>query len=376
MTRVLMIFVVVIFVLANHDQSSAQTIHVLLLSDTGDDRRDSDPYTGLAIACEATIREVSRTFARLVPQHRYKINVRRTRELDGERNNWGSGNILAWVRDYDIARNDTLVFLYHGHGGRNLNNRHYLVMPDGSRLYSSDLQDEVKKKRCGLSLIITDSCNVSLEDLPEPAPAPKRGAPFQDWDAKRDGMAPVMEELFINQSGLLHTNASWPGNFSYSSVGRNGCGSWYFQSLLGYLNSCPTGRPCWHDIDRMQDRNLNSRFELSEADLRRGNLVAKNQEHAYPITWSYPQSTIQISRFGVVGNDNVSSRGVRVSEIYQNSPARGILNGGETIISVNGYKIDDVEDYVEFVKRSNRNMQVTYKSRTGSIFTKSFYLNR
>jgi hypothetical protein len=92
---------------------------------------------------------------------------------------------------------------YHGHGG-SFGGRHFLHMPNNGRLFSDDLKVTVRAKSCRLAIIMSCSCNVPIRGVGE------ADAAAEEWNVTTQGMAPVMEELFLNHTGLDHTNSSWP----------------------------------------------------------------------------------------------------------------------------------------------------------------------
>ena len=139
-----------------------QDIHFLLVADTGD--------ASLGRCCSITVERVTGTLSYLIPRQRYTL-----RTLESGRGDYGNADsVLRAVRDVEVPRGDTFVFFYHGHGGAS-GDRHFLHMPDGGRLYSSDLKATVQAKSCRLAVIMTCSCNVPVRGVGEAARQRKAG---------------------------------------------------------------------------------------------------------------------------------------------------------------------------------------------------------
>ena len=276
--------------------------------------------------------------------------------------------ILDAIRQTGVARNDTFVFLYDGHGAR-AGGHHFLHMPDGGRLFSQKLQDTVRAMPCDLHVILTSSCNVSVAPVRRPA-----AAPGERWDVNRQGMAPVMEELFIRHSGLVHMNSAWPGQFSFTSPRT---GSWFFDVLCAYCTFCPTGAPTWRHIDRLMDRQLGRQFkQMTQAtggiyvDPSTGN----TQGDLRTITWSFPDPwQNRESRFGVSGDDEGRVSGVLVAQVDDGGPGANItlldrgngpggsLRRGDVILTISGEEVKDAASYAELVRCSSRKLHFTFQ---------------
>lgn len=322
----------------------SQHIHFLLVSDTADG--------SIGEACSATIRNVQQSLAYLIPQDRYSLEI-----MASGSQTYDADSVLARIRNIVVERDDTFVFLYDGHGAR-AEGHHFLHMPDNGRLWSADVQNAVRRKPCDLGIILSSSCNVSeVRALHAPAA-------MELWNAERDGMAPVMEELFIKHSGLMHMNSAWPEQFGFTNKFT---GSWLFDEFFGYCLSCPTGRPTWRCIDRMMDRQLGARFQ----NIFHGSYIEPRtgytQTSLKTISWSFPQSSrSNQSRFGVVADETRAGTGVMVTRVVAHSPAHGILQIGDVIQSINGQNVDDASSLLDAVRSSPRTMHCEFR-RNGSV---------
>ena len=328
-----------------------QHIHVLMVADT------ADPSVGQA--CIKTVERVRGAFRYLVPQDRYSL-----RTLESAIQPYDADMILTAIRGVGVARNDTFVFLYDGHGARS-GGHHFLQMPGGGRLFSQKLQDAARAKPCDLHIILTSSCNVPVRRPPSAA------APAERWNVNADGMAPVMEELFIRHSGLMHMNSSWPGQFSFTHPET---GSWFFDELLSYCTLCPTGVPTWQHIDRLMDRQLGRRFRQATGGVYREPTTGYTQRDLRTVTWSFPSPwPDRKSRFGVSGDDQGRTSGVTVAEVNSEGPGANItildsgnqvsgsLRRGDVILTVSGEEVKGAEGYAELVRCSPRKMDFTFQ---------------
>ncbi|MAT70347.1 MAG: hypothetical protein CMJ58_12580 [Planctomycetaceae bacterium] len=254
-------------------------------------------------ACAATVHEWRETLKELVPSDQYTFMAGRT-SMDSSDNPLLTAQFVrdvlgeARVKGQEgtgIKPNDTLVCLYHGHGGRFFGD-HYMELSTGEWMYSHELQRLVNAVPCRLKVIMTCSCNAGILDRFFGA------LDREPWDVEKNGMAPVMKSLFIDHAGLLHMNASQPSHYSYNSLPQMkelneetlgmcpDAGSWMFNEFLKYCKANPRATPSWHDIDRMLDERLTERFhkarESGSISRANGNFLS-HQRDAKVITYSF-----------------------------------------------------------------------------------------
>lgn len=315
-----------------------QHLHFLLIADTADQ--------SIGACSPETIRTISGMLGYLVPPDCYTLVVKQS----GSREYDSADSVLRLIQDTPVAADDAFVFLYDGHGFR-AEGHHFLQMPDGGRLASAELQKTVNAKPCKLRVIMTGSCNV---------PVTRDGrlaAPLEVWHVERDGIAPVVEELFLNHSGLMHINGAAPGQFGFTS---DVDGNWLFAEFAMYCTLSPSGRPTWKCIDSILDERLADRFQR----VYHGRYVEPGtgyvQTKMTTITWSLPKNIDRpTSRFGVVGAD--SHGGVMVARVDPNGPGGGALRRGDQIVAINGRRVADTESFFVLVRSSPRTMYYAYR---------------
>jgi len=340
-------------------RSQAQNIHILMAADTND--------ASLGKCCSISVERVRGMLSYLIPQDRYRFQT-----LESARGDYRDGDtVLRAIRNFQVPRGDTFVFFYHGHGGAN-GKRHFLHMPDNQPLYSNDVKEAVKAKSCRLSIIMTCSCNVPVRGVGEAA------SPAEAWNVDTQGIAPVMEDLFINHTGLYHTNSAWPGQKSWSD---QEVGSWFFHAFCSYCTLHPSARPTWWCMDRMLDRNLKARFAMFKQNgwFRPGDVG--NQDTFHTIYWPpLPKAqNFGKRRFGAQTSDDRVRTGVQVTGVYRGEPATQItvtsggnshrtsLQRGDVLLAINGQQIKDWNTYFELVRLSNRTMYFTFR-RGGTVY--------
>lgn len=334
-----MISIAVLLVASSGVLAKGQQIHFLLVADTADNK--------LKDSCATTVRNVKSSLSYLIPEDRYSLTV-----IESRSQPYTADSVLVAIRKGEVGKDDTFVFLYDGHGAR-AQGHHFLRMPDGGRLWSAELQKTVESKPCRLRVVITNSCNVSVERGPIAA-AP---CAAEVWNVKQNGIAPVMEELFFNHRGLMHMNGAWPEQFGF---GSDIDGGWLFSEFFAYCRACPTGRPTWRCMDRMMDRRLGQRFQ----EAFNGKFVEDGytQTSLKTISWSYPTSVDHAtSRFGAVGDDTLAGAGARVTRVERNSPASIALRTGDTVVSINGERIEDSVMFFDLVRSSPKDMVFEYQ---------------
>jgi hypothetical protein len=350
----------VLLLAASGTPASGQDIHFLLFADTGD--------ASLGRCCSTTVQRVTDTLSYLIPPQRYTLRIFES----GRRDYNSAESVLRAVRDIHVPRGDTLVFFYHGHGG-NSGGRHFLHMPNNGRLLSDDLKATVRAKSCRLAIIMTCSCNVPIRGVDEAAAA------AEEWNVTTQGMAPVMEELFLNHTGLYHTNSSWPNQKSWSDTG---VGSWFFHVFCSFCSMCPTARPTWWCMDRMFDRNLKARFAMFKENewFRPGDVG--DQETQHTIYWAPLPKALNFERrrFGAFTSDDNVRTGVEVLKVYPGESAEAVeviggggasrtsLRRGDVLLEINGEEITDWNTYFELVRLSPRRMPFTFR-RDGRIYS-------
>ncbi len=308
----------VLLLIVTSQTAMAQQIRVLVVANTGDG----------GMGRQATIEQVEFLFQTLVPADRYVITV-----MESAKQNYGAESVLRMIRNVRVSPDDTFVFLFHGHGGRDKRSflgreRHFLAMPDGGRLWSADLQDTVDSKPCHLRLILTASCNTSVRMA-------MAAALDSDWDVASRGMAPIMQRLFVDHRGLLHMNGSYPGQFHFSDAG----GAWFLRELFWHLLSNPTDRPTWETIDGILDKRMDRIFQNAKESPWFPE-EARNQKTLHPVAWSYP-------RPGDLGGQ----------------PKVLSLEPGDIILTINGERIRGRADCITAVNQSPSFMTFTVRDR-------------
>ena len=182
----------------------------------------------------------------------------------------------------------------------------------------------------------------------------------EHWDVRQRGIAPVVEELFLNHSGLMHMNGAWPGQFGFTDVEH---GNWLFWEFFNYCTLCPTGRPTWNCIDRMMDQRLGERFQQSF----NGKFVEPKTGYTQTSLKTIPPRSLPEAkdhptlRFGVSVDDSFTSKGVTVTDIESHSPASNRSRNGDIIEWINGKEVSDFVAYSDLVKSSPRRISFRFR---------------
>lgn len=191
-------------------------------------------------------------------------------------NNVTKDRILKYYEDLNVAENDTLLFLFSGHGALDRGRGQFLGMNQGPPLFRSELRGVMVAQHARLAIILTDACASYTDASESPQTEPStRGAGSAvasipifgskivpaNWD--------VVEDLMLEATGLIDVNSSEDGKPSYS---RSDFGGYFIDGLahefgetVEDLDIDDNGQVSWPEflghVDGYIERNLISKDE-------------------------------------------------------------------------------------------------------------------
>ena len=124
-------------------------------------------------------------------------------------------NVVKTLQSLPVNRDDILLFYFSGHGGRDKQGKTTLWFTDENEMHRSTLQQMVRAKQARFSLLITDACTESLDNIGGIRSFAGKAAPLSDEDFAR-----CYRHLLLEYRGLLHWSSSSEGEFSFG--GGNG----------------------------------------------------------------------------------------------------------------------------------------------------------
>jgi Caspase domain len=335
---------------------SASQIHLVLVGDT------YDPKIGQSAAVD--LRNLADLFRELVPAWQLE-----TRVLDGD--SVSKESILRTIGALRPSADDALVFIFTGHGAYD-DFGHFFGMRDGDRLYRADVVTALRLLRTRLVVVLSGSCN---ENSQAPVECDYR-AP--DSVGPRSGnrpgaISPIAEELLLKPRGVVDINGASEGQRAVADPER-GCA--FLSPLSKYLRDNSTRRVSWQTlVDEISPRvqefvnNVRPIGYTEDASQRL-------ETRQTPRVWALPDDG-RGTRLGI-GAATHNGNGVRVVEVLSNFPGtrlvcmttgqRVALEPGDVILTINGQKIESLQDYDRAVRRSPRQIMVAVQNwRDGRV---------
>lgn len=334
----------------------AQKLHALVVGDTSDWAQWGEYLPNVQM-------DLLNTFVMFhnnVPESQLDlVNI----TLEGGEFSETPAGILSVIDEFNVHAGDTLVFYYTGHGGAD-DQGHYLATERG-KIYRSELKRRMVRKSAGLTVILTDSCNVRSDGRQFFAPAPDLQPPRS--------VTPIFRSLFFEPRGLVDINSSAPNEsaFFFAEKDEMGLyrGSLFTGTLTRYIEQWQNRRIGWSIL--VHDVSLAVHAEF-EKNYPKGASVAKGKPRqmaqnvyaqAYP---NMPEK--QGPRTGLVVRDR-SNVGALITGVTPQSPASRVyavaagrymqLTTNQVIFAANGQPVRNTADFVAIVKASPQIMRLS-----------------
>jgi S1-C subfamily serine protease len=291
---------------------------------------------------KADLDTVDGVFRANVPAQRLHVTTLAGRQVN-------PGNILNEVGRQRarglVARRDTLVIYYSGHGAYSMRADDHLLTTSGGTLYlNRDLVGAARQVRPRVTVILSDACSVLVRGWPA-APA---------YPSPPEKISPIFASLFFDlRPGIVPISASMKGQ----SAGCDRNGGYFTQGLCGFLMGNTNRRSDWASVLR----EVNGSVRQNHRD---------TQQSAYIIG---AQNADPAPRFGVTAEATPRSErigGVEVTWVMSGYPATAmrrpgddrtfyLIAGRHIITRINGRRVRNYAEYANAVRNSPSKMTVT-----------------
>jgi hypothetical protein len=343
--KVGMVFVLFAAMIA--PSAAAQIIHVVIIGDTADAK--------IGKSVEVDIRNLLFTLTTSVPENQLDLHVIQDTDVSEKQ-------ILSVIRRVRASAADGMAVFWSGHGGYD-ENGHFFAMPNGDRLYRSDVVSAVRKCGAGTDVVLSDSCNTFV---------PIKYVPSAREPAMPERIAPLLKSLFLDARGLVDANGASEGEVGLGDPVHGGT---FFGPLCDYLLQNNNSVESWENVLRVVQPKVADAFNELRAKSKDVNVEPPIRATGQTIrVWHQPpgwpnangQAPKRGLRFGVTVLNN-GGDGVVVDQVFPGSPAeKAEVESDDVILEVNGKKIDNTKEMLEAIANSPREMHFTLRgARTG-----------
>lgn len=350
MNKIAKLFVAATAILGGGSAAHAQALHVLIACDT------NDPSIGAGVVSnmENLSKLAQEAFGVLQCEGCYTVFP--APECTKE-------NVTRWIKELESGPDDTILFMYSGHGGRALNDDDrfpQMCMNNPSNqagfLPVSHVAKMLQAKNPRLSIVITECCNSEaswVQRKPYYAMASGDYTSAGDYDAK------ALRDLFFNPRGSIVITSSKPKEYSFICVRGDGIGGIFVNEFIDAYQDATKNHALeadWNKIfDKVHDNLYAMEFNLEGRTHR--------QEPMAEIALIKPGTDRQVDKkrdFSTSGSlfeslqylvnpaTDVQVRLSKIPEIFN----RHFTSGAKVFnIAADGRTIVDREDAEDFLRR-------------------------
>ncbi len=321
---------------------AATKISVLMVADT------NDPHVREGLTMDLSL--VKELFQANVPMNQLDFQT-----ISG--NNVSANGIVTAVNRLTVDQDDTLVFIYTGHGAFDTSsNEHYMTLMSDENLARSDIRKFLLSKNARTTVLISNSCSNFVQfDVNSPSGE----LPQQ--------ITPLFDELFIKTTGLVDISATMPGEYGMTGSG----GSVFIRGLNSALGSSQR-RVSWTQI--IYDINQSTKKDELYANADQTAYAVKPLPTApAPNPARNPVHNAKQYWLGAYTSPNPGG-GVIVTKTVDKSPATRIrhsqtnqvfyLVGNRDIIThVNSQAVNTTQQFIDAIRASGKTATLTIYDR-------------
>ncbi|MDR1141742.1 MAG: PDZ domain-containing protein [Planctomycetaceae bacterium] len=341
-------FLFLLAVTAGTQQAVAQKIHLVIAADI-------NAGGGVGAITKIDQWNVKQLFESNVPCSQLNIVTIPSEEMR-------ESDILKTVDSLDISNEDTLVFYYSGHGAFDRQKQQQFLQLSLGNLYRPELLEHIIKKSPRLSVLLTDCCNVQVDNVVQERQSEVTVFPQE--------ISPLFKSLFIYCKGVVDITSSKLGEYSFCDnkrVGNRGSCFTYPLADLMKVNK-DNAQMDWSKLVEELTPKVDEAFK----ELYPNGHTSSGQMSQTIVAADYPGKNLPLPpvaadssteekkgyRFGVRATPHQGG-GVRMLEIINDSPAqRSGLEVGDVILEINGKTINTEQEYSDAVDASGKKMQV------------------
>ena len=261
-----LIFVVLIALLGSSVgimSANAHTLHALLIIDDGVLIEEANKSSGTKM--EKLLRGIQSETDLSI--HISRLN---TDFVDPESPEVASAeNILKWIKNVQIGRNDVVLVYFVGHGGAEKYTRDLFCLLLNERFFRNRLVSAISGLECRLKILITDTDSYDGMPVNEPMHTsnPSDSTRVNDTHVSLDANVGY-NHLFLQHEGFLNLTAATEGEFSCSRVT---IGSFFTHAFVAAVSTCPDsdgdGFVSWQEVFTLTRQKTMALFEEIKSDL-------------------------------------------------------------------------------------------------------------
>ena len=141
--------------------ANAVTIHTLLVIDGGNPR-NFDQHEAAKDSMRLLLRQIKRTL-------RCPVQISELNTADSGSSYASSDNILKWVTEVRVDRDDVVWVYFSGHGGVHSGTDDFYLSLQGEDLDRNRLAAKIERLPCRLKILTTDACSYSGDPVVAPS---------------------------------------------------------------------------------------------------------------------------------------------------------------------------------------------------------------
>jgi hypothetical protein len=342
--------------------AEAATLYVLIVADVPDPK--------LGAYAQANVIEMVTLLAKNVRPEDYNL-VAIPDFNEPKKDDLAEDKILTAIGNLPNGPDDAILFYYFGHGELRDNDRPFLLTREGADAISrSKLVEAIKKKKAGLTVILTDASFAVVPKRPGP---PIAAAPIVPETE------PLFKKLFFRTKGVIDVNGCKKGQIA-ATCPEPADGSLFSLSVRRVLQQENQSTKSWKEILAEIEQETADQFKnaypngldtgqghqqtqtVDPIELR---TVADGKKQSNVQPGGPATSKIKSRQLGLTVVEDGGR--IKVESVDPGQPAtrcvdgegrRWLLQPGDVIAQINGADVTTIEEFATAVRNSPYQMEL------------------